>query len=164
MDIFKGDHESAINKFKALLEFEPNYGLLYLSFATAYALKGDLDEAIAYGEKGLEIGPRAVAMVGNMGFHYANAGKIEKAYELLAELEERSKKGYVSSFWIAVIYLGLGEMDRTFEWFEKAYEERDGNMIYFTVPFILDPIRSDPRYKELLIKMGHNNLVSRLTR
>ncbi|MGB3862453.1 MAG: protein kinase [Candidatus Aminicenantaceae bacterium] len=164
MYIFDGDYESAINKFNALLDFEPNFGLLYLSFATAYALKGDYDEAIAYGEKMLEVGPRAVAYVGNMGYLSAIAGKKEKAYELLAELEERSKKGYVSSFWTALIYLGLGEIDKSFEWFEKAYEERDGNMIYFTVPQILDPVRADPRYKQLLIKMGHDNLVSRLTR
>ncbi len=164
MDIFKGDYESAINKFEALYEFEPNYGLLYLSLATAYALKGDYDEAIAYGEKMLEVGPRAVAAVGNMGWLYASAGKKEKAYELLAELEERSKKGYVSSFWIALIYITLGEIDKSFAWFEKAYEERDGNMIYFTVVPVFGPVKADPRYKKLLLKMGHDNLVSRLTR
>jgi len=63
-----------------------------------------------------------------------------------------------------LIYLGLGEIDKTFEWFEKAYAERDGNMIYFTIPQLLDPVRADPRYKQLLLKMGHDNLVSRLTR
>ncbi len=164
MSIFKGDYDRAINQFKALLDFEPNFGLLYLSFATAYALKGDYDEALAYGEKMLEVGPRTVAYVGNMGWLYAAAGKKEKACELLAELEERSKKGYVSSFWTALIYLSLGEIDKTFEWFEKAFEERDGNMIYFTVPQLFDPIRADPRYKQLLIKMGHDNLIQRCTR
>jgi serine/threonine-protein kinase len=164
MSIFKGDGDHALDQFKALLDFEPNFALLYLSFATTYALKGDYDEALAYGEKMLEVGPRVVAYVGNMGWLYAAAGKKEKAYELLAELEERSKKGYVSSFWTALIYLSLGEIDKTFEWFEKAYEERDGNMIYFTVPQLFDPIRSDPRYKQLLLKMGHDNLIQKCTR
>ena len=164
MSIFKGDYDHALDQFKVLLDFEPNFGLLYLSFATAYALKGDYDEALAYGEKMLEVGPPVVAYVGNMGWLYAAAGKKEKAYELLAELEERSKKGYVSSFWMALIYLSLGEIDKTFEWFEKAYEERDGNMIYFTVPQLFDPIRADPRYKQLLIKMGHDNLIQKYTR
>jgi serine/threonine protein kinase/Tfp pilus assembly protein PilF len=164
MSIFKGDYDHALDQFKALLDFEPNFALLYLSFATAYALKGDYDEALSYGEKMLEVGPRVVAYVGNMGWLYAVAGKKEKAYELLAELEERSKKGYVSSFWMALIYLSLGEIDKTFEWFEKAYEERDGNMIYFTVPQLFDPIRSDPRYKQLLLKMGHDNLIQKCTR
>ena len=164
MSIFKGDYDHALDQFKALLDFEPNFGLLYLSFATAYALKGDYDEALAYGEKMLEVGPPVVAYVGNMGWLYAAAGKKEKAYELLAELEERSKKGYVSSFWTALIYLGLGEIDKTFEWLEKAFEERDGNMVYFTAPQIFDPVRADPRYKQLLIKMGHDNLIQRYTR
>ena len=164
MDIFKGDLESAINKFEALYDFEPNYLALYLSLATAYALKGDYDEAIAYGKKMLEAGPRAVAAVGNMGWFYAMAGKKELAYELLSELEERSKKGYVSSFWTALIYNALGEVDKSFEWFEKAYEERDSNMIYLTVVPLHDTVRFDPRYKQLLLKMGHDNLVTKLTR
>jgi serine/threonine-protein kinase len=164
MDIFGGDYESAISKFEALYDFEPNYLLLYLSFATAYALKGDFDEAEAYGKKMLAAGPRAVAAVGNMGWFYAMAGKKEQAYELLFELEERSKKGYVSSFWTALIYLALGEIEKSFAWFEKAYEERDGNMIYLTVVPIFGPVKSDPRYKQLLLKMGHDNLISKLTR
>jgi serine/threonine-protein kinase len=164
MDIFKGDQESAINKFEALYDFEPNYLALYLSLATAYALKGDYDKAIAYGKKMLEAGPRAVAAVGNMGWFYAMAGKKELAYDYIAELEERSKKGYVSSFWTAVIYIALGEIDQSFVWLEKAYEERDGNMIYFTVAPVFDSVRSDPRYKQLLLKMGYDNLISRLTR
>ncbi len=164
MDIFKGDPESAINKFEALYDFEPNYLLLYISLATAYALKGDFDEALSYGKKMLEAGPRAVAAVGNMGWFYAIAGKKEQAYEFIAELEERSKKGYVSSFWTALIYSALGELDKAFVWFEKAYEERDANMIYLTVVPVFDTVRSDPRYKQLLLKMGHDNLVSKLTR
>ncbi len=162
MSIFKRDYDHALDQFKKLLDFEPNYGLLYLSFATAYALKGDYDEALAYGEKMLEIGPPVVAYVGNMGWLCAIVGKKDKAYEFLGELEERSKKGYVSSFWTALIYLGLGEVDKSFEWFEKAYEERDGNMIYFTVPPIFDPVRADPRYQQLLKKMGLEHLIEKL--
>jgi TolB-like protein/Tfp pilus assembly protein PilF len=164
MDIFGGDQENAINKFEALYDFEPNYLLLYLSLATAHALKGDYDKAISYGKKMLESGPRAVASVGNMGWFYAMSGNKDKAYEFLAELEERSKKGYVSSFWTALIYSALGELDKSFTWFEKAYDERDGNMIYLTVVPLFNDVRSDPRFKQLLLKMGHDNLISKLTR
>jgi serine/threonine protein kinase/Tfp pilus assembly protein PilF len=75
MSIFKRDADHALDQFKALFDFEPNFALLYLSIATAYALKGDYDEALAYGEKMLEIGPRAVAYVGNVGWLCAVAGK-----------------------------------------------------------------------------------------
>ena len=95
---------------------------------------------------------------------YAVAGKKDKAYAFLADLRERSAKGYVSSFWVAAIYLGLSDFDNAFEWLEKAYEERDSNLIYVTVVPFFDPVRSDPRYKQLLIKMGLENLVPRYTR
>jgi len=162
MSIFKRGCDHALDHFKALLDFEPNFALLYLSFMTAYALKGMYDEALSYGEKMLESSPPAGAYIGNLGWLYALAGKKEKAYQLLADLEERSKKGYVSSFWTAIIYLGLEEIDKVFEWLEKAYEEHDGNMIYFTVPQIFDPIRSDPRYQQLLKKMGLGHLIAKL--
>jgi len=162
MSIFKRDYDHALDQFKALLNFEPNFAMLYLSFATAYALKGMYDEALSCGKKMMEFGPPVVAYVGNLGWLYALAGKKEKAHELLNDLEERSKKGYVSSFWTAAIYLGLEEIDKAFEWFERAYKDRDSNMIYFTVPPIFDPIRSDPRYQRLLEKMGLEHLIEKL--
>jgi serine/threonine protein kinase/tetratricopeptide (TPR) repeat protein len=162
MSIFKRDYDHALDQFKALLNFEPNFAMLYLSFATAYALKGMYDEALSCGKKMMEFGPPVVAYVGNLGWLYALAGKKEKAHELLNDLEERSKKGYVSSFWTAAIYLGLEEIDKAFEWFERAYKDRDSNMIYFTVAPIFDPIRSDPRYQQLLEKMGLEHLIEKL--
>lgn len=159
MSIFKRDYDHALDQFEKLLDFEPNYSLLYLSMATAYSFKGMFDEALTYAEKMLEFGPRAVAYIGNLGWLNALAGKKDRAKEFLVELEERSKKGYVSYFWTAVIYLCLGELDKAFEWFEKACDERDGNMLYFTIPQIFDPIRSDPRYKNLLKRMGLGHLI-----
>ena len=162
MSIFRRDYDDALDQFKVLADLEPNFALLYLSFATAYVFKGMYDEAITYGKKMLESGPPVVAAIGNMGWFYALAGKKDKAKEFLAELEERSKKGYVSSFWTAAIYLSLGELDRSFKWFEKGIEERDGNMLYFTIPPVFDPIRSDPRYMNLLRKMGLGHLIEKL--
>ena len=126
---------------------------------TVYALKGMYDEAITSGEKMLKISPPVVGYISILRWLYAIAGKKDKAYEFLTELEQRSKKGYVSSFWVAAIYMGLREIDKAFEWFEKAVEERDSNMIYFTVPPIFDALRSDPRYKQLLKKMGLGHLI-----
>lgn len=157
--IFEGDYDAAIDQFNKICDMEPNYALAHNSLMTTYAMKEMYEEAIAAGEKMLELGPHSVAYLGVFGHITARAGKIDKAKEILFELEERSKKGYVSSFWVAVLYLGLEDIDKAFEWLEKAYEERDGSMIYVTVPPLFDPVRSDPRYKQLLIKMGLENLV-----
>ena len=134
----------------------------HLGLMSVYGWKGMYDEARVAGEKVLEIGPPAVVFIGQIGYLYATEGKKDKAYEYLAELEERSRKGYVSSFWVAFIYFGLGETNKLFEWLEKAYEERDCNLIYITVPPPFDPLRSDPRYQQLLKKMGLEHLIKKL--
>jgi tetratricopeptide (TPR) repeat protein len=102
----------------------------------------------------VDAGVRFVANLGVLGYYYGLAGENEKARALLDELRERSKKGYVSSFWVGTIYLGLEDVDRAFEWFQKAFEERDGNLIYLTIPIPFASIVSDPRYENLLRRMG----------
>lgn len=162
LSLFSRDLDRAFDQFKEIIDFEPNYALGHVGLMNVYWGKELYNEAFASGEKVLELGPPAVAYIGGLGHIYAIGGKKDKAYEFLAELEERSQKGYVSSFWVAVIYIGLGEIDKAFEWLEKAYEERDSNLILVTIPWPFDPLRSDPRYKQLLIKMGLENLIDKL--
>ncbi|MFQ6038584.1 MAG: hypothetical protein ACE5LV_08205, partial [Candidatus Aminicenantales bacterium] len=87
--------------------------------------------------------------------------KKEKSLELLSELEKRSEQGYVSSFWMAAISHFLGDKDRAFGWFEKAYGEQDGNLIYITAPPPFRTLWSDPRYKSLLKRMGLANILKK---
>jgi len=159
ISLLRRDYDRAIEQFKAFVDFEPNFALGYNCLAAAYGVKGMYDEAIKYGEKALEIGPPLVGYISLMAWCYGLAGKKDKANTLITELIERSKKGYVSSFWVAAGYLGLGDFDKVFEWLEKAFEEQDSNLIYVTVPPSMDPLRSDPRYKQLLVKMGLENLI-----
>jgi len=161
--LFAGDLERAERQFKEIVELEPDYSPGYLSLMNVYGVKGQYEEALRLGEKALGISPPFVAYIGGMGHLYAVAGKKDKADECLADLQERSAKGYVSSFWVAVIYLGLSDFEKAFKWLDRAYREKDCNLIYVTVVPFFDPIRSDPRYKQLLIKMGLENLIPRFT-
>ncbi len=163
MDYYLRDFDHSIERFKEIIDFDPHYPLGHLGLVEGYGKKGMYDEAIEEGEKVLKLGMRADAAIGGLGFWYSFRGKKDKAIELLSELEERSSKGYVSSFWIAAIHMGLGETDKAFELLEKAYEERDGNLIYITVPSPFDALSPDPRYKKLLKKMGLGHLFEKLT-
>jgi len=154
--------ETALQLFKEIVEFEPDYVLGSLSVMTAYALQGNLDEAVVWADKMMVNAPPIVAYLGNAGWIYAHAGQKHKTQEFLTELLKRSEKGYVSSFWIATLYIALGEYDSAFEWLQKAYEDRDGSLIYATAPPPLDPVRSDPRYKQMLEKMGLVHLLDKL--
>ena len=89
-----------------------------------------------------------------LGHAYAAAGKEDAAREVLNRLLTRSKTEYVSPYEIAMIYAGLGEKDRTFEWLEKAYEDRSTLLVYFRMDPRIWSLRSDPRHRELLGRMN----------
>lgn len=74
--------------------------------------------------------------------------------KLLEELRERAQAQYVPSWSFAAIYLRLGEMDKAFDWFEKAVDEREPLMLHCHVHPNYDPVRTHPRYKALLRKMN----------
>jgi TolB-like protein/tRNA A-37 threonylcarbamoyl transferase component Bud32 len=157
------DFDRAIALFKENVEFDPNNPLGHKGLAEAYSKKGMYDKAIAEAEKVLELEMRSVSAIASLGSMYGLAGKKDKALELLSELEARSSKGYVSPFSVAELYMGLGEMDKTFEWLEKAYEERELSLIYITVPTPFDILSPDPRYKQLLKKIGIEHLFEKLS-
>jgi len=160
---YSRDFDRAIEQFKVIVAFDPNNPFGHLGLMEVFGIRGRYDEALAEGQKLLESGMRAVAVVGSLGAWYGFAGKKDKALELLSELKARSNQGYVSSFWIAAIYMGLGEMDKAFERLEKAYAERDGNLIFITAPAPFDALSPDPRYKQLLKKMGLEHLFEKVS-
>jgi TolB-like protein/Tfp pilus assembly protein PilF len=158
--IYKGEYNVAIDFFKKLIDEYPEFPMAYHSLMEAYGMNHMYNEAMEAGEKMIATGGKAVANIGGLGYHCAQAGRRDKALKILADLENQSKKGYVSSFWVGGIYKGLGDLDKAFEWFEKAYDDRDGNLIYITAPQAFNDIRKDPRYKNLLSKMGLEHILS----
>ena len=89
-----------------------------------------------------------------LGCLYGKAGKREEAQEILDDFLERSKRGYFSPYLIASVYASLGEKDKVFVWLEKALEKRDPNNWYIKVEPMFDDLHSDPRWTELMEKMG----------
>jgi len=95
--------------------------------------------------------PEAIAFFGNF---CASAGQKEKAVELIDKLEYISKSRYVSPFNFALIYTELQEHDQAFRWLDKAYEERSDLLSWLKVVPAFDRLRSDPRFQELLERIG----------
>jgi hypothetical protein len=77
-------------------------------------------------------------------------GKRSEARKILNELDQISKRKYVASAPIAIIYIGLGEKDQALQWLEKAYDERLWEIGMLKVAPVFDPLRSDPRFAVLL--------------
>lgn len=95
-----------------------------------------------------QIGPASLAHV------YALSGRRAEALRLLDELKTLSQKTRVDPSMFAMVYAGLGEKDQAFQWLEKGYTERPSMVEYTRVAPWLEPLHSDPRFKQLLRKMG----------
>ncbi|MDA2929903.1 hypothetical protein MYX84_08150, partial [Acidobacteria bacterium AH-259-O06] len=147
-------HDQAIEEYKKTLEVAPNFASGYAHLGMAYTEKSMYEEAVAALQKARSLPGANPLVVGVLGYCYALLGKGNKAQQLLDELKERSERRYVSPISIVLIYIGLGEKDRAFEWLEKAHEERDRWLAWLKVDPVFDSLRSDPRFRVLLNKVG----------
>jgi len=145
-------YDQAIEQGQRTIEMDQTFSQAHYQTARAYYMKGMYKEAIAAAQKAYELGLPWGSIA--LGWAYVLSGKKDKAEELLHELEEVSKKRYVPLSSFGWLYLGLGNLDRFFELYEKAYEERDPTLPWFEVMPECDVIRSDPRFTELLKKMN----------
>src|SRR5262249_38078475 len=118
-----------------------------------YADAGRWDEAIAASEKAVAIS-RTPGALGYLGMHYGLAGRKAEAHKILKELLELSRHRYVTPVALVDVYTGLGDKDQAFFWLEKAYQERSYPMAYLKVFPARDPLRSDPRFDDLLRRIG----------
>jgi hypothetical protein len=89
-----------------------------------------------------------------LGYLYGKAGDIEKAHKILDALFQRSKREYFSPYMMAIIYAGLGDKDKVFEWLDKAYETRDAAQLWIKIDLPFADLHSDPRWAEQMKKRG----------
>ena len=139
-------YDEAILASQKTLELDPNFAVAHMIIGLSYVQKKMYDEAVSELQKGRS-NPDSRAL---LAYAYAVAGKRNEALKVLDDLNQVSKQKYVSPFPIAVAYVGLGENDRAFEALEKAYAERSWGMGMLAVNAVFDPLRSDPRFSELL--------------
>ncbi len=112
------------------------------------------EEAIPLLEKSLSVSDRSPAVMGVLVRAYAHAGRRADALRLLAELKRRNQAGYVPAAAFVNAYLGLGENEEAFAWLEQAYKEQSNILLWLRVHPYFDPLRDDPRFKNLLDRVG----------
>src|SRR5258708_1642790 len=112
------------------------------------------EEATPVLEKGVSASEHSPAIMGLLIHAYAQAGRRPDALRLLEELKRRKQTGYVPAAAFVPAYLGLGEHDQTFFWLEEAYKEQSNLLQFLKVHPIFDPIRGDPRFADLVRRVG----------
>jgi TolB-like protein/Flp pilus assembly protein TadD len=151
---FSRDYERAIEQGRKALEMEPRFDFAYWIVGLALAQLDRTDEAIASLNEAVILTGGGLTHEAHLGYAYALSGKREEAEQVLADLKEIAHEKYVSAYYFAIIYLGLGERDQTFSWLERALDERAGFLAFIKVEPIFDGVRSDPRFTDLLRRMG----------
>jgi hypothetical protein len=133
---------------------DPDYPASLWHLGVTYAEKAMFPEAVASHEHALAVSRRNPAFLGSLVNVQARASHRSEALSLLAELTERAQKEYVTPAAFVFAYAGLGDKERAFEWMERAARERVNMMIFLAVYPPLDPLRSDPRFAEMLRRTG----------
>ncbi len=147
-------YDQAIIQLQEVLDLSPNEPLALSRLGWSYVQKGMFTEAIGNMEQAVTLSPGNTESLFMLGHAYAAAGKTAEARKILDDLHALAKKQYFQPYGFAVIHTGLGENDEALEWLERAYQDRNGWMPYLQVAPWLDPLRSDPRFQDLVRRMN----------
>jgi eukaryotic-like serine/threonine-protein kinase len=145
--------ESVAQALKAI-QAEPNDTWSHIILGWDYEQQGRFEQAISELQTGVKLfGDKEFALAA-LGHAYAVGGKKQQTKEVLAKLKDIEEHGYVSAFDMAIIYTGAGDKEKALQWLQKAFEERSSFLIYSRWEPRLDPLRSDPRFQDLLRRIG----------
>jgi len=133
---------------------DPGFFWAHLILGWAYELKGRFEEAIAEYKNAVEMSGGMVIAHAALGHAFASSGRPGEAEQVLADLAERSRQMYVSSYDVATIHAGLGDADAAFTCLDKAVEERASFLIHLQWDPRFDRLHSDPRFHALLERIG----------
>jgi serine/threonine protein kinase/Tol biopolymer transport system component/Flp pilus assembly protein TadD len=147
-------YEDAMDQFKRNLEMDRSFFYSHWQLALAYEQCGRYNEAISELQKAIALSGTCTLPRVLLARAYALAGKRKEAAALLDELSELSTHTYVSPYRIAAVHAALGDEDCAFKWLEHAYEGRDGWLIWLAVDPVVDSLRSDQRFMDLLKRVG----------
>jgi TolB-like protein/Tfp pilus assembly protein PilF/predicted Ser/Thr protein kinase len=144
----------AIEQLRRVIAMDPNHYSAHFFLGHTYAANGQFDEAITTSEKAAALSGRAPGALGVLGLVYGLAGRRDEANKVLNELLGLNRRRYVTPAALFHVYIGLGDRDQAFAWLEKAFQERSYIMAYLKVIPMVDPLRTDPRFDDLLRRMG----------
>jgi TolB-like protein/DNA-binding winged helix-turn-helix (wHTH) protein/Tfp pilus assembly protein PilF len=151
------EYDRAVVQLNDAIEMDPSFVLPHIVLGQTYEQMGDYAKAIAELEKTAIMSHRSTPVIAALGHVYAVAGRPAEAHKILDELQSESRTGYVSPFYIALVYAGLKDESRTMEWLEKAYADRSNSMVFTDVDPRFDSLRSDPKFQNLLQRMNFVN-------
>ena len=151
---FARQYQLAIQQYRRTLVIDPGFAPAHLVLGLAYEQQSQPEQAIAELIKAADLAGGRSLYVGSLAHAYAIAGGRDQAEGLLRRLRDQAQHAYVPAFHIAIVYAGLGQTDQTLAWLDRGYQEHSAWMVWLKVDPRFDSLRSDPRFKDLLHRMG----------
>jgi eukaryotic-like serine/threonine-protein kinase len=150
---FSDQFDRGIDLSRKMIQSDPNLWLGHFYLGWALARTGKYDEAIKSLNEAVNLGASPYAQ-GYLGYAYAMSGQTAKAHEVAAQMEEAAKKSYVPLYQIAIVYVGLGDKEKTLALLEKSFEAHEEIMTFLKVDSTWASLRPDPRFQDLLHRAG----------
>ncbi len=158
LSLYFNDHsEESVATFERALKLFPNDPNILSGAGRVYIFLNEYHEAIKILEPHLnKLDRRPPRDLGNLAIAYYNTDQNSKSNDILEELKQMSQGSSVGSpaFYIAMLYAQMREIDTAFKWLDKAYQEHEVEMYWLKVEPPFEPLRSDPRWQEMLDKVG----------
>jgi tetratricopeptide (TPR) repeat protein len=149
-----GRYDEAIEQLRRTVDLDPNYPVTYWILGLLLRKTGRYELAITEGEKGVKLSGGSPIMRAALAHTLAAAGRTKEALEMLDDLTKLANQKYVSPYFLAGIYVGLGESDRAIKYLEKCYEEHSHWLIYLHIDPSLDGLRGNRDFQGLLRRVG----------
>ncbi len=147
-------YDDAIEQLRRTVELDPNYPVTYWVLGLLLRKMGRYEQAVAEGEKGVNLSGGSSLMRAALAQTFGAAGRRNEAVQILDDLTMLAKQKYVAPYFFAGIHVGLREAGRAIECLEKSYEEHSHWLIYLHMDPGMDGLRSNPRFQDLLRRVG----------
>ena len=154
---FSRQYDQAITQCQQSLELDPNSAGAYDCLGSSYLAEGDHEKAIAASQRAYTLSGNAATRAVGLGEAYALGGRKSDAQTVLQQLRQQSANRFVPPLFISRIDLALGEHEQALAHLEEAYQKRDPYLVWLKAERAFDLLRSDPRFKDLLRRVGFSD-------
>jgi serine/threonine protein kinase/tetratricopeptide (TPR) repeat protein len=147
-------YHEAIEQLRRTVELDPNYPVTYWILGLVLRKTGNFEQASTEGEKAVNLSGGSPLMRAALAHSWGMAGRTKEASEMLEDLTILARQKYVAPYYFAGIHIGLGEYDRAIDYLQKAYDEHSHWLIYLHLDPSMDGLRDNPRFQNLLQRVG----------